>query len=149
MGRRRPRPRHAVPEPGRLCDSAAVATGHSDAAGTAPPILDVRGPAFYSEDFGLLKRVTAGGGSTFEFRADFINVLNRSGVGNLDTNLSSTTFGGSQSLASARGGSTLAAGDVLSWGSAPRLVARGGASPLRLLAGAPCAPRPLCVVHCE
>ena len=49
--------------------------------GTAPPQLSVRGPALYTEDFGLFKRFTAGGSRNVEFRADFINVLNRSGLG--------------------------------------------------------------------
>jgi hypothetical protein len=61
--------------------------------GTAPAILDVRGPAFYSEDFGLLKRVSAGADRSFEFRADFINVLNRSGLAGPNTDVSSPNFG--------------------------------------------------------
>jgi hypothetical protein len=61
--------------------------------GTAPPILSVRGPAFYSEDLGLLKRFFAGGDRSFEFRADFINVLNRSGLSGPNTDLSSPNFG--------------------------------------------------------
>jgi hypothetical protein len=61
--------------------------------GTAPAILDVRGPAFYSEDFGLLKRVNAGAARSVEFRADFINVLNRSGLGGPNTDVSSPNFG--------------------------------------------------------
>jgi hypothetical protein len=69
------------------------AQGIPTRVGTAPPILDVRGPAFYSEDFGLLKRVTAGAARTVEFRADFINVLNRSGLGGPNTDVSSPNFG--------------------------------------------------------
>jgi hypothetical protein len=62
--------------------------------GTAPAILEgVRGPAFYSEDIGLLKRVTAGGERSMEFRLDVINVLNRSGLGGLNTDISSPNFG--------------------------------------------------------
>jgi hypothetical protein len=61
--------------------------------GTAPPILSVRGPAFYSEDFGLLKRIAAWGGRSVEFRADFINALNRSGLGTPVTDLGRTDFG--------------------------------------------------------
>ena len=69
------------------------AQGVPSRLGTAPAILDVRGPANYSEDFGLLKRVTGGADRTIEFRADFINVLNRSGLGGPITNLSDSNFG--------------------------------------------------------
>ena len=61
--------------------------------GTAPPVLDVRGPAFYSEDIGLMKRFTAGGERSFEFRVDLLNALNRSGVGGPNTDISSPNFG--------------------------------------------------------
>lgn len=61
--------------------------------GTAPPQLSVRGPALYTEDFGLLKRFTAGGSRNVEFRADFINVLNRSGLGTPDLDVASANFG--------------------------------------------------------
>jgi hypothetical protein len=61
--------------------------------GTAPAILSARGPAAYSEDFGLLKRVTAGGDRSVEFRADFINAFNRSGLAAPITDLSSPMFG--------------------------------------------------------
>lgn len=60
--------------------------------GTAPAVLDVRGPAFFSEDLGLLKRVSAGG-RDIEFRADFINLLNRVGLGGPNTDISSPNFG--------------------------------------------------------
>jgi hypothetical protein len=62
--------------------------------GTAPPVLlDARGPAFYSEDLGLMKRFAAGGERSFEFRVDLINALNRSGVGGPNTDISSPNFG--------------------------------------------------------
>ena len=61
--------------------------------GTAPPVLDVRGPAFYSEDVGLMKRFGVGAEPSFEFRVELINALNRSGVGNLNTDISSPNFG--------------------------------------------------------
>ncbi len=61
--------------------------------GTAPPQLAVRGPALLTEDFGLLKRVAAGGGRSVEFRADFINVLNRSGLASPDLDVASANFG--------------------------------------------------------
>jgi hypothetical protein len=61
--------------------------------GTAPVVLDARGPAFFSEDVGLMKRFAAGGERSFEFRVDLVNALNRSGVGGLETNLNSPNFG--------------------------------------------------------
>ena len=67
--------------------------GVPTAIGTAPPQLSVRGPALFTEDFGLLKRVAAGGGRSVEFRADFINVLNRSGLGGPDLDVASANFG--------------------------------------------------------
>ena len=81
------------------------AQGIPSRPGTAPPVLDIRGPAFYSEDIGLMKRFTAGGERSFEFRVDLVNALNRSGVGNLDTESErSRPSEGSQASASARGG---------------------------------------------
>ena len=68
------------------------AQGVPSRIGTAPAILDVRGPAFFSEDLGIMKRVSAGG-RDIEFRADFINVLNRVGLGGPITNLSDPNFG--------------------------------------------------------
>jgi Carboxypeptidase regulatory-like domain/TonB dependent receptor len=61
--------------------------------GTAPATLSVRGPASYTEDIGLLKQVSLGDGRSVEFRADFLNVLNRSGLGGPNTDLSSPNFG--------------------------------------------------------
>ncbi|MGH9371064.1 MAG: carboxypeptidase regulatory-like domain-containing protein [Vicinamibacterales bacterium] len=61
--------------------------------GTAPPVLDARGPAFYSEDIGLMKRFAAGGERSVEFRVDMINALNRSGVAGPNTDISSPNFG--------------------------------------------------------
>jgi len=61
--------------------------------GTSPPVLSVRGPAAYSEDIGLLKRISTGTDRSLEFRADFINVLNRSGLGTPITDLSNPNFG--------------------------------------------------------
>jgi hypothetical protein len=61
--------------------------------GTAPAVLvGVRGPAGYSEDIGLLKRFSAGE-RDIEFRADFINAFNRSGLGSPITDLSDPNFG--------------------------------------------------------
>ena len=62
--------------------------------GTAPPVLDgVRGPMLLSEDIGLMKRFSAGGERSFEFRVDMINAFNRSGVGGPNTDISSPNFG--------------------------------------------------------
>lgn len=61
--------------------------------GSAPPQLSVRGPALFTEDLGLLKRFSAGGERSLEFRADFINVLNRSGLGTPDLDVASANFG--------------------------------------------------------
>ena len=68
--------------PAAFATQPFTAQGVPARIGTAPPILlDARGPALLPEDFGLLKRVIAGGARNVEFRADFINVLNRSGLG--------------------------------------------------------------------
>ena len=79
--------------PAAFATQPLSAQGVPSRLGTAPPVLDVRGPAFYSEDFGLLKRVTAGGERSVEFRVDFINALNRSGLGGPITDMSSPNFG--------------------------------------------------------
>ena len=80
--------------PAAFATQPLSAQGIPSRLGTAPPILlDVRGPAFYTEDFGLLKRFAAGGARNLEFRADFINVLNRSGLSGPETNLASPNFG--------------------------------------------------------
>ena len=79
--------------PAAFATQPLSAQGVPTRLGTAPAILDVRGPAFYSEDFGLLKRFTAGAERNLEFRADFINVFNRSGLGGPITDLSNPNFG--------------------------------------------------------
>ena len=53
----------------------------------------MRGPAFYSEDLGLLKRFVLEATAAAEFRVDVINLLNRSGLGGPNTDLSSPNFG--------------------------------------------------------
>ena len=60
--------------------------------GTAPAILDVRGPALYTEDLGFLKRFGVDE-RTAEFRVDIINLFNRSGLAGPNTDLSSPNFG--------------------------------------------------------
>jgi hypothetical protein len=59
----------------------------------SPPIAVQRNGHRYSEDFGLLKRVSAGSERSIEFRADFINALNRSGLAGPNTDLASADFG--------------------------------------------------------
>lgn len=62
--------------------------------GTAPAVLtNVRGPARFTEDFGLMKRFTFLGDRSIELRAEAINLLNRSRLGNPVTDLSSPNFG--------------------------------------------------------
>lgn len=61
--------------------------------GTAPRYLNIRGPAQYSEDFGLIKQFPFTEKRNIEFRADFANVFNRHGLSDPDTNVSSPTFG--------------------------------------------------------
>jgi hypothetical protein len=62
--------------------------------GTAPPRLpNVRGPAVYSEDFGLEKKFAINESTNFEIRADFLNAFNRAGRGNPNTDITSPLFG--------------------------------------------------------
>ena len=80
--------------PAAFATQPLSAQGVPSRPGTAPPVLlDARGPAFYSEDIGLMKRFAAGGERSFEFRVDLINALNRSGVGGPNTDISSPNFG--------------------------------------------------------
>jgi hypothetical protein len=64
--------------------------------GTAPRHLpDVRGPALFTEDVAI-KKVSSlpwREGMSLEFRADIVNFFNRAGVGNPNTNISSSDFG--------------------------------------------------------
>jgi hypothetical protein len=62
--------------------------------GTAPRFLgSTRGPGFQSEDVGILKDTRITERFVLKFRADFFNLLNRTGRGNPDTYLDSGTFG--------------------------------------------------------
>jgi hypothetical protein len=79
--------------PAAFATQPLTAQGVPSRAGTASPVLDVRGPAFYSEDIGLMKRFGAGAERSFEFRMDMINALNRSGIGGPITDLSNPNFG--------------------------------------------------------
>ena len=80
--------------PAAFATQPLSAQGVPSRPGTAPPVLlDARGPAFFSEDIGLMKRFAAGGDRSFEFRVDLINALNRSGVGGPNTDISSPNFG--------------------------------------------------------
>ena len=79
--------------PAAFATQPLTSQGIPSRIGTAPVVLDVRGPAFYSEDLGLMKRFNAGGDRSFEFRVDLVNAFNRSGVGGLNTDISSPNFG--------------------------------------------------------
>lgn len=79
--------------PAAFATQPLTAQGIPTRLGTAPVVLDARGPMFLSEDLGLMKRFTAGGERSFEFRVDLVNALNRSGVGGLNTDISSPNFG--------------------------------------------------------
>ena len=68
------------------------AQGIPSRIGTAPSILDVRGPALYTEDLGFLKRFGVGDRHA-EFRMDILNLFNRSGLAGPNTDLSSPNFG--------------------------------------------------------
>ncbi|MCI0524375.1 MAG: carboxypeptidase-like regulatory domain-containing protein [Acidobacteria bacterium] len=62
--------------------------------GTAPPRLpNVRGPAAFSEDFGIKKGFAFTETMNLEIRADFLNAFNRAGRGNPNTNITSSQFG--------------------------------------------------------
>ena len=78
--------------PAAFATQPLSAQGIPTRIGTAPAILDVRGPALYTEDLGFLKRFGVGE-RTAEFRVDIINLFNRSGLGGPNTDLSSPNFG--------------------------------------------------------
>jgi len=62
--------------------------------GTAPRILpNVRGPAIFSEDFGLQKKFSFNETTGFELRADFFNAFNRAGRGDPVTEITDPLFG--------------------------------------------------------
>ncbi len=78
--------------PAAFATQPLSAQGIPSRIGTAPYILDVRGPAAYTEDLGFLKRFGVGERAA-EFRVDIINLLNRSGLAGPNTDLSSPNFG--------------------------------------------------------
>lgn len=62
--------------------------------GTAPRVLpNVRGPHWFTEDFGLSKNFQFTEDMKFEIRADAFNVFNRAGRGGLNTDVRSPLFG--------------------------------------------------------
>jgi hypothetical protein len=61
--------------------------------GTAPRILNVRGPSFQNEDFGLLKDMKLTERYKLLFRADFFNVFNRTGLGDPTADFADSMFG--------------------------------------------------------
>jgi hypothetical protein len=79
--------------PAAFATQPLTAQGIPTRLGTAPPIIDARGPALYSEDIGMMKRFTAGGERSLEFRVDLLNALNRVGLGGPTTDISSPNFG--------------------------------------------------------
>jgi hypothetical protein len=78
--------------PAAFATQPLTAQGIPTRLGTAPVVLDVRGPMFLSEDLGLMKRFGAGDRS-FEFRVDLVNALNRSGLGGPITDIANPNFG--------------------------------------------------------
>ena len=78
--------------PAAFATQPLSAQGIPSRIGTAPYILDARGPAFHSEDLGFLKRFGVSDRSV-EFRVDILNLLNRSGLGGPITNLADPNFG--------------------------------------------------------
>ena len=68
------------------------AQGVPSRVGTAPAIIDARGPALYTEDLGFLKRFGVSD-KNLEFRLDIQNLFNRSGLGGPITDLSNPNFG--------------------------------------------------------
>jgi hypothetical protein len=62
--------------------------------GTAPPRLpNIRGPIRVSEDIGVKKSFAFTETMNFEIRADFLNVFNRAGRGDPNTDITSALFG--------------------------------------------------------
>ena len=53
----------------------------------------LEGPGLVRFDVNLVKRIRISEGTEFEFRADAIDVLNRTNFANPDNNINSTTFG--------------------------------------------------------
>jgi len=78
--------------PAAFATQPLSAQGIPSRIGTAPAIIDARGPALYTEDLGFLKRFGVGDRS-LEFRLDILNLFNRSGLANPNTDLSSPNFG--------------------------------------------------------
>ncbi|MBZ5563171.1 MAG: carboxypeptidase regulatory-like domain-containing protein [Acidobacteriia bacterium] len=56
--------------------------------GTAPRMLNIRGPGNQNEDFGILKDINFSERYKLVFRADFFNVFNRTGLGDPTTDYS-------------------------------------------------------------
>jgi hypothetical protein len=62
--------------------------------GSAPRVFgDIRGPAAFFEDLGVIKEIRLSESTKLEFLANFFNVFNRHGFGNPDTVVDSGTFG--------------------------------------------------------
>ena len=90
------------------------AQGVPSRLGTAPAMLDVRGPALYTEDFGLIKRFTAGRTAASSSASTSSTLLNRSGLAGPNTDISSPNFGRIFGVGQGARRLQLSLGDVLS-----------------------------------
>ena len=79
--------------PAAFVDVQTTTSGVPLHVGTAPRYLNVRGPAQYDEDFGVMKSFPFTEHRNVEFRADITNIFNRHGLSDPDTNVSDPTFG--------------------------------------------------------
>jgi hypothetical protein len=78
--------------PAAFATQPLSAQGIPARVGTAPAIIDARGPALYTEDLGFLKRFGVND-KNLEFRLDIQNLFNRSGLGSPITDISNPNFG--------------------------------------------------------
>jgi hypothetical protein len=78
--------------PAAFATQPLSAQGIPTRLGTAPAIIDARGPALYTEDLGFLKRFGVSDRNV-EFRLDILNLFNRSGLAGPNTDISSPNFG--------------------------------------------------------
>jgi hypothetical protein len=78
--------------PAAFATQPLSAQGIPTRLGTAPAIIDARGPALYTEDLGFLKRFGVSD-RNLEFRLDILNLFNRSGLAGPNTDISSPNFG--------------------------------------------------------
>jgi hypothetical protein len=81
--------------PAAFAQPPRTANGVPLRLGTAPRYLpNVRGPAAFSEDFGLMKQINFGEEANIQFRAEAFNAFNRAVRGNPELNITNAaTFG--------------------------------------------------------